>query len=121
MIAISGEASPEESFRLAQAGVRAYLAKPMGVDELTTKIEAALRGAPELEPLVVAAVGHKPLRGVQGDVRRAMVDQALARAEGNRSEAARLLSVSRQAVQQMVHERQGRKRSRGSDRESEAD
>lgn len=120
MIAISGEASPEESFRLAQAGVRAYLAKPMGVDELTSKVEAALRDAPELEPLVVAAVGHKPLRGVQGDVRRAMVDQALARAGGNRSEAARLLSVSRQAVQQMVHERKGRKHA-GRPVEPEAD
>jgi DNA-binding transcriptional LysR family regulator len=35
-----------------------------------------------------------------------MVEQALAKAEGSRSGAARLLSVSRQAVQQMVRERE---------------
>jgi DNA-binding NtrC family response regulator len=106
MVAISGEASPEESFRLAQAGVRAYLSKPLGVDDLTAKVEEAIRAAPDLQAIAVAAVGHLPLRGAQDEVRRNMVDQALARVEGNRSAAARLLRVSRQAVQQMVHERE---------------
>lgn len=106
MVAVSGEASAEESFRLAQVGVRAYLAKPLGLDEFVSKVEAALRDAPDLEPVAAAAVGHRPLRRVQDEVRRTMVDQALARAEGNRSAAARLLHVSRQAVQQMVHERE---------------
>lgn len=114
MVAVSGEASPEESFRLAQAGVRAYLQKPLGVDELTRQVEAVLREPPKIEPLAVAAVGHRPMRVVQTDVRRAMVDQALARAHGNRSEAARLLDVTRQAVQQMVQERNGRVRPRKS-------
>lgn len=110
MVAISGRASPEESFRLAQAGVRAYLAKPLGAEELTRQVEAVLCKPPCLEPLAMAAVGHAPMRDVQTDVRRAMLEQALARAHGNRSEAARLLEVSRQAVQQMVQQRNGRTR-----------
>jgi DNA-binding NtrC family response regulator len=105
MVAVSGVASAEESFRLAQAGVRAYLAKPLGLDEFVSKVEEALREAPALEPIAAAVVGHRPLRSVQDEMRRTMVDQALARAGGNRSAAARLLQVSRQAVQQMVHER----------------
>jgi DNA-binding NtrC family response regulator len=112
MVAISGEASPEESFRLAQAGVRAYLAKPMSADELSAQIERALHVAPPLEPLVVANVGVRSMRDLKDDVRRAMVDQAIALAEGNRSEAARLLDVSRQAVQQIIQEREGRGRAR---------
>jgi DNA-binding NtrC family response regulator len=112
MVAVSGEASPEESFRLAQAGVRAYLAKPIGVEDLTVQIARALQEAPPLEPLVVANVGIRSMRDLKDDVRRAMVDQAIALAEGNRSEAARLLDVSRQAVQQIMQERGGRVRSR---------
>ena len=105
MVAISGGASPEESFRLAQAGVRAFLDKPLGADELTAKVEGALREAPELGRLAVAAVGTVPLREAQGEVRSAMMEQALGRSQGNLSEAARLLQVTRQAVQQMVHGR----------------
>jgi DNA-binding NtrC family response regulator len=118
MVAVSGEASPEESFRLAQAGVRAYLAKPMSADELSAQIERALRLAPPLEPLVVASVGVRSMRDLKDDVRRAMVDQAIALAEGNRSEAARLLDVSRQAVQQIIQEREGRGRARVPRKES---
>jgi DNA-binding NtrC family response regulator len=105
MVVVSGNASPEESFRLAQAGVRAYLAKPLGMDDLVQAVEGALREGPALEPLVAAAVGHTSMRELQGDVRRVMVDQALALADGSRSGAARLLQVSRQAVQQIMRER----------------
>lgn len=104
MVAVSGEASPEESFRLAQSGVRAFLSKPLGGEELAAQVEKVLREAPELEPIVVSTVGRKAMRDVIAEVRTAMKDQALASAGGNRSEAARLLEVSRQAVQQMVRE-----------------
>lgn len=106
MVAVSGNASPEESFQLAQAGVRAYLAKPLGMDDLTRAVEGALSRGPSLDSLVAAAVGHRPMRELQGDVRRVMVDQALAMSEGSRSGAARLLRVSRQAVQQIVRDRE---------------
>jgi two-component system, response regulator RegA len=102
MVAISGKASPDEAFRLAQYGVRAYLAKPFSIEQLTAEVEAACRERPSIEPLISASVGHIPMREMQREVRRLMMKEALARSDGNRSGAARLLEVSRQAVQQML-------------------
>jgi DNA-binding NtrC family response regulator len=105
-IAISGQASPEEAFRLAQLGVRRYVAKPFTLADITEAVDCALREPPELDPLITACVGQLPMREVQGRVRNVMVQQALALTEGSRSGAARLLDVSRQAVQQMLRPRQ---------------
>lgn len=105
-IAVSGQTSTEDAFRLAQVGCRAYLEKPFDLDRLAERIERALSEAPKLDALVAASVGRTPMRELQTEVRRVMVEQALAKAEGSRSGAARLLSVSRQAVQQMVRERE---------------
>ncbi len=105
-IAVSGQTSTEDAFRLAQLGCRAFLEKPFELDRLSERVERALTEAPKLDALVAASVGRMPMRELQTEVRRVMVEQALARAEGSRSGAARLLSVSRQAVQQMVRERE---------------
>jgi len=102
VIAISGKASPDEAFRLAQKGVRGYLAKPFTLSALREEVESAFSEGPDLEPLIAATVGRVPLRRVQSDVRRVMVKEALARADGNRSAAARLLQVTRQAIQQSL-------------------
>jgi two-component system nitrogen regulation response regulator GlnG len=105
-IAVSGQTSTEDAFRLAQVGCRAYLEKPFQLDQLSERVEKALSEAPKIDALVAASVGRTPMRELQTEVRRVMVEQALAKAEGSRSGAARLLSVSRQAVQQMVRERE---------------
>jgi DNA-binding NtrC family response regulator len=105
-IAVSGQTSPEDAFRLAQVGCRAYLEKPFDLERLAECVEKALSEAPKLDALVAASVGRTPMRELQTEVRRVMVEQALAKAEGSRSGAARLLHVSRQAVQQMVRERE---------------
>ncbi len=102
VVAISGKASPDEAFRLAQAGVRAYLPKPFSIQELASTVETACSEAPDLEPMITAWVGRVPMRELQREVRRVMVKEALAQTEGSRSGAARLLHVTRQAVQQMV-------------------
>ena len=102
VVAISGKASPDEAFRLAQRGVRAYLPKPFSIDELRAAVELAVREAPDLEPAVTARVGRVPMRELQREVRRVMVNEALALTEGSRSGAARLLHVTRQAVQQIL-------------------
>lgn len=104
VVVMSGKASPQEAFRLAQLGVRAYLAKPISTEDLATAVDSARREAPTLEPLISASVGHVPMREMQRSVRRVMVKEALAQADGNRSGAARLLEVSRQAVQQIVRD-----------------
>jgi len=105
IVALSGLASAEEAFHLAQAGARTYLAKPISPTKLTRAVAEALASPPELEALAVACVGRRPMREVQVSVRGAMVDQALALESGSHSGAARLLRVSRQAVQQIVHRR----------------
>jgi DNA-binding response OmpR family regulator len=107
VVAMSGAASAEEAFRLGQLGVRAYVAKPFSVESLTAEVEKALRATPHLEPLVNAVVGQMPLRDFQDKTRRMLIDQAVALADGSRSGAARLLQVSRQAVQQVMRERNG--------------
>jgi DNA-binding NtrC family response regulator len=107
VVAISGAASAEEAFRLGQIGVRAYVAKPLSVESLSAEVENALRAPPNIEPIVAGLVGQVPLRDFQNETRNIMFDQALALSEGNRSGAARLLHISRQAVQQVMRERNG--------------
>lgn len=119
-VAISGAASPEETFRLAQLGVRAYLNKPLSIDGLTAAVDSALREAPDLDPLITEFVGHVPMRELQGRVRTVMMRQALALMEGSRSGAARLLDVSRQAVQQMLRGGRTRRPVESSDDDSDS-
>jgi DNA-binding NtrC family response regulator len=101
-IALSGEASPEDAFRLAQYGVRGFLQKPVGLDELWDAIQAAVEEPPDLAPLVQQTVGHLSLKQLTTKVREEAIAQALARARGSRTGAARILKVTRQAVQQML-------------------
>lgn len=101
-IAISGVATAEESFRLARYGVRRYLQKPVSLARIWAEIQAAREETPDLRSLVQDSVGHVSLREFQRKLRLVMLEQALGLAKGNRSGAARLLRVSRQAVQQVV-------------------
>lgn len=101
-IAMSGHASAEEAFRLAQLGVLAYLQKPFTLDEMSAAIDRVLREPPDIDALLRASVGQIPMRELQQRVRSVMVGQALAIARGSRSGAARLLDVSRQAIQQIT-------------------
>lgn len=101
-VAISGRATPDEAFRLARFGVRSFLQKPFSAQQLNDAIDKALRDPPDPTPMLPDVVGHRSVREVQGDVRNVMVRQALALTGGSRSGAARLLRVSRQAVQQMI-------------------
>jgi DNA-binding response OmpR family regulator len=100
-IAMSGNASAEETFRLAQLGVGAYLPKPFPLSALTDAIERVRTETPALDSLLRGSVGKVPMRELQQRVRRLMVGQALAISSGSRSGAARLLAVTRQAIQQV--------------------
>jgi len=102
VIAMSGAASAAEGWDLARAGAIAFLEKPVSADALERAVNAAFASPPQLEPLVAACVGLRPLRDLQAEVRTVMIDQALALAAGNQSEAARLLRITRQAIQQAV-------------------
>ena len=104
-IAMSGYASAEEAFQLAKLGVLAYLPKPFALEQLSESIERVLCAPPDIDTLLRASVGQVPMRQLQQRVRSVMVGQALALTSGSRSGAARLLDVSRQAVQQITRAR----------------
>jgi two-component system, response regulator RegA len=104
IIAISGSATAEEAFALAQRGVRGYLQKPLSLPDLRDTIGRVMASPPQLGPIVASLVGQRPIQDVQSEIRRVMVEQAVALTKGNRTNASHLLSVSRQAVQQMARD-----------------
>lgn len=102
VVAISGAATPDQAFRLAQLGVHSYLAKPFDMGELHAAIATATQTPLDIEPHLRTNVGQRTLHEVEAQVRRTMLGEALARAGGSRRSAARLLQVSRQLVQHMI-------------------
>lgn len=101
-VAISGTASAADGFALAELGVRAYLAKPFTTDELRETVRAALEERPDPTSTAADQVGRTAMHIVQDRVRRDMLSQALERTHWNFSQSAKLLGVTRQAIQQMV-------------------
>ena len=99
VIAISGEAGPEESFELAKRGVCAFLAKPITLDELEEAIAVAVDHVPSVSTQVRQLVGHRSLHEMTTEVRETMINEALARSSGSLRGAARLLDTSRQLLQ----------------------
>lgn len=102
MLAISGEATPLEAFLLAKEGVVGYIPKPLEFTTFIATIESILESVPELDSLISAQVGKRTYSDVLFKVRQTMVEQALAKCNGNKVKAAKLLNVTRQAVQQML-------------------
>lgn len=102
VLAVSGQASPDQSFRLAQRGVRAFLPKPLDLTTLERTLEDVLAQPPDLVPHLRAAVGHAPVHDVEKVVRRTMVAEALGRSHGSKNGAAKILHVSRQLLQHML-------------------
>lgn len=107
IIVLSGEATPQEAFALAQFGVVRFLSKPCSPRKLMLAVEHVTRANVNYEALLKTSVGRRDLREVQETVRRTMVREALAITGGNRSEAAKLLRVTRQAVQKFVRVKRG--------------
>lgn len=105
LISMSGEADVKETFRLAQLGVRDFLSKPLDVTQLLETMDRVLSIPPEWTPVVKNMVGHSQLMDFEQDVRRTMIDEALDRTDGSRRGAAKLLSVTRQALQHMIRRR----------------
>jgi DNA-binding NtrC family response regulator len=102
VVAISGAAGPEESFELAARGVRAYIKKPLNLEELEAGVKRALSEPPDLAPHVKSAVGRAPVHEVEQLVRDTMVHEALARGKGNRRRASHVLGISRQLLQHIL-------------------
>ncbi len=103
VIAMSGTASPEESFEMASSyNVCAYLPKPLVFETLEASVRRLWSTPPAIEPHLKAAVGRIGVRALEESVRVTMVKEAMARSDGSIRGAARLLSISRQLLQHIL-------------------
>lgn len=108
--AVSSEASPEEAFLLAKRGVVAFLAKPFTPSDLLDVLQQLSRALQERSAVRDDAhpgpsLGGLSLPDMETRLRNQWVDMALEQSGGNISEAARLLRISRQALQQILRRR----------------
>jgi DNA-binding NtrC family response regulator len=105
VIVISGSADADTAFRLAQAGTRCFVTKPLDLAKLQEAWDRALLGAPDLGPFIRACIGRRRLRDLEAEVRRQMTDEALAVGHGSRHKASAILGISRQLLQRILRNR----------------
>lgn len=104
VIAMSGAATASETFHLGQLNVRCYLPKPFGLKQLDAALWRISDTPEDLAAVSALAVGQLTLAQARAVVRDSMTRQALALAAGNRTHAADILGVTRQAVQYAVRD-----------------
>ena len=102
VLVVSGSATPDTAFSLAQAGVRGFLSKPLDLEGLARAWEEVVSRPPDLGPLLRASVGRVSLRAMEDTVRQSMTDEALALAASSRRRASSLLGISRQLLQHIL-------------------
>jgi DNA-binding NtrC family response regulator len=105
MVATSGCATPEQSFQLARLHVEEFIRKPYTFQALEKVLFRASKIASDLTLASALCVGRLGLVEARDLVRRSMTEQALHSADGNRSQAAELLGVTRQAIQAAMKSR----------------
>jgi two-component system response regulator RegA len=91
-------------FQLAMMGVHAYLPKPLDPTRIDDVLASAGLDLRRMHGLLRPLVGRFGLKEIQSHVRRVLVDEALARTGGSRRSAARVLGVTRPAVQKFLRE-----------------
>jgi len=101
-LAMSAEATPAQAFEQGQLGVREFVQKPVSAAALIAAAARASATPPNVEPWVRSSVGYLPLFDLEAQYRRQMIEEALGRAEQSKSGAARLLKISRQALQHLA-------------------
>jgi DNA-binding NtrC family response regulator len=102
---ISGFADADTAFRLAQAGTRYFVTKPLDLAKLQEAWDRALMTTPDLTPFIRACIGRRRLHDLEAEVRRRMIDEALAVAHGSRHKASAMLGISRQLLQHILRAR----------------
>jgi two-component system, response regulator RegA len=105
VIAISGNATAEQAFRLAAGGVRAFVPKPLDLERLEAVWRETLARPPDLVHALRSSAGRVPLHELEGVVRDTLVDEALASTQGSVRGAAKLLRISRQLLQHILNAR----------------
>jgi DNA-binding NtrC family response regulator len=108
VIAMSGYAEASDGLELGKAGVAAFISKPFSPEDMLDLVRGLQAPKPvELEAAVRRAVGAWALPRVIDATRRLMVFEALARTQGNKTEAAHLLGISRQHLQKILSRGKG--------------
>lgn len=102
LVAWGDDLSAFDGFQLGRLGVRVLLPHRPTPEQAWTVLTEASRTRPTLAPHIRAAVGHATLPEMVDQVRKLFLDQGLALEREDRSKTARLLGVSRQAIQQMI-------------------
>ncbi|MCX4245566.1 helix-turn-helix domain-containing protein [Paraliomyxa miuraensis] len=84
--------------------MHAYLLKPLSRGQIAACLTQTPNGLEFLRQLLRPLVGRFGLKDIQAYIRRELVRDALARAGGSRRSAARILGVTRPAVQKFLRE-----------------
>ena len=95
IVAMSGEASAQEAFGLAELGAVQFVTKPFSVDELLKAIERASMPDSRFRALIKTYVGRENMLEVQESVHATMVREAIAMSGGNLADAAKILGMCR--------------------------
>jgi hypothetical protein len=103
-VVVVSEGSHPDLFNLARAGARAHLRWPATSEDVGKCLENTSESPTDLEIAVRLLVGQVVLKDAQTLLRRAMLRRALAISNGSRRAAARILGVTRPAVQRMIRE-----------------
>lgn len=103
-VIVFGPLPPHAAFALARSGASIYIEADGPGEVIASHIPCLDAPPPALDPIVRAYIGRQSLPELRRAFRDAMVRQALVFANGSSSKAARLLRVSRQAIQHMMRE-----------------
>lgn len=105
VIAMGGRADAgAHVFALAQVGIHAYLPKPIGPGQIRECLAGLASGLKPIRNLLRGYVGRFGLKDIQAYVRQVLVREALDRTGGSRRSAARVLGITRPAVQKFLRE-----------------
>lgn len=104
LLVVVTEGPHPDLFALARAGVQALLPWPASPEQVLGALERTFEPSLGIEEVVRLLVGRIGLREAQNLLRRAMLRQAMVASQGSRRAAARVLGVTRPAVQRMLRE-----------------
>lgn len=102
VIAVGAPAGPRDMFEFGRGGVSSFLESPF--DAAAVRACLDLHGMEAMRDLARSQVGRVGLREAQQELRYLMVTHALRLCHGSRCSAARLLGVTRPAIQRALRE-----------------
>ena len=103
VIAVDGGAPRQMLFTLVEIGVERFLERGFSTEQLRDCLDRAGKRSP-IRCAARGEVGRTSLRSAQQELRQTMLREALVASHGSRRLAAKLLGVTRPAVQRMVRE-----------------